>query len=52
MKYFTIILNGLQAFAIVAKKSIINVVGFLDPPLHGNKFTAKAIRWFKPKTDV
>ena len=52
MENFTIILNNFQAFAIVSKRSILNVVGFLDPPLHCNKFAAKAVGWFKPKKDV
>ena len=30
----------------------LNIVGFLDPPLHCNKFAAKAVSWFKPKKNV
>ena len=52
MEHFAIIVNGFYPFAIVAKSSILNVVGFLDPPLHCNKFAAKGIGWFKPKRMV
>ena len=46
MELFTIIVNSFWPFAIVAKSSILNIVGFLDPPLHCNKFAAKAVSWF------
>ena len=49
MEPFAIIVNGFQPFAIVAKSSILSVVGFLDPLLHCNKFAVKAVGWFKPK---
>ena len=49
MGNFPIIVNCFQLFTIVAKSSIIYVVGFLDPSLHCNKFAAKAIGWFKSK---
>ena len=52
MEYFAIIVNGFQLFAIVAKRSILNAARFLDPPLHCNKFAAKAAGWFKPKRMV
>ena len=52
IEYFTIILNSFQLFAVVAKISILNVVGFLDSPLHCNKFATKAVSWFKPKKDI
>ena len=52
MEHFAIIVNGFYPFAIVAKSSILNVVGFLDPPLHCNKFAAKAVGSFKPKRMV
>ena len=48
MELFAIIVNSFWPFAIVAKSSILNVVGFLDPPLHCNKFAAK-VSWFKHK---
>ena len=32
--------------------AILNVVGFVDPPLHCNKFAAKAVSWFKLKACV
>ena len=40
MEDFTIIVNGFSPFAIATKSSILNSVGFLDPSLHCNKFTA------------
>ena len=52
MEHFAIIANSYQPFAIVAKSSILNVARFLDPPLHCNKFAAKAVGWFKPKRMV
>ena len=52
MEHFAIIVNGVYPFAIVASGSILNVVGFLNPPLHCNKFAAKAVGWFKPKRMV
>ena len=52
IEHFAIIVKSFQPFAMVAKSSIINVVGFLDPALHCNKFDAKAVIWFKPKTMV
>ena len=52
MEHFAVIVNDFYPFAIVAKSSILNVVGFLDPPLHCNKFAAKAVGWFKPKRMV
>ena len=52
MEQFTIIVNCFQPFAIVVKTSILNVVGFLDLPLHCNKFAAKAVSRFKPKRIV
>ena len=52
MEHFAILVNDFQLFAIVAKSSILNVVGFLDPPLPCNKFAAKAVSWFKPKRMV
>ena len=45
MEHFVIIDNGFYLFAIVAKSSILNVVGFQGPPLHCNKFAAKAVGW-------
>ena len=30
----------------------LNVVEFLDPSLHCNKFAAKAVGWFKPRRMV
>ena len=52
MEQFMIILNYLQAFPIVAKTSILNVVDFFNPPLHCNKFAAKAAGRFKTKRMV
>ena len=55
MKHFAIIVNGFWPFVIVGKNSILNVAGFLDPPLHCHKFAcspAKALGWFKPKRIV
>ena len=49
MGHFPVILNSLQLFTIVAKSSVLNVVGFLDPPLNRNKYTAKVVSWFKSK---
>ena len=37
---------------IVAKSSILIAVGFLDPPLHHDKFAAKEVGWFKTKRMV
>ena len=45
MEHFVIIDNGFYLFAIVAKSSILNVVGFQGPPLHCTKFAAKAVEW-------
>ena len=42
MEHFVIIVNGVQPFAIVTKSFILNVAGFLDPPLHCNN-AAKAV---------
>ena len=47
MDHFAMIVNNFYSITIVAKSSILNV-GFLDPPLHYNKFAAKAVDWFKP----
>ena len=52
MEHFAIIVNGVSHFAVVAKSFILNVVGFLDPPLHCNKFAPKAVSWFKPERMV
>ena len=52
MEQFTIIVNWVLSFAIVAKTSILNVARFLDLPLHCNKFAAKAVSLFKPKMMV
>ena len=52
MEQFTIIVDWFQPFAIVAKTFILNVVGFLDLPLHCNKFAVKAVGRFKPKMIV
>ena len=52
MEHFAIIVNGFSLFAIDAKGSILNVVGFLELPLHCNKFAAKAVGWFNPKRIV
>ena len=52
IEHFAIIVNVLQPFANVAKSSILNVLGFLDPLLHCNKFAAKAVDWFKPERMV
>ena len=52
MEHFAIIVNNFKPFAIVAMSSILNVVGLLNPPLHCNKFAAKAVGWFKPKRMV
>ena len=49
MEHFVIIDNGFYLFAIVAKSSMLNVVGFLDPHQYCNKFATKAVGWFKPK---
>ena len=49
MGHFSIIVNDLKLFTIVAESSVLNVVGFLDPPLHRNKFAAKVVGWFKSK---
>ena len=49
MEHFAIIVNSFWPFAIVTKNSILNVVGFMFPPLHCNKFPAKAVGWFKLK---
>ena len=46
MEHFAVIVNSFQPFAIVAKSSILNIVGFLDPPLHCNKLATKAVGWF------
>ena len=48
MKHFGIIANGFYSFAIVAKSFHFKFCGFLDPPMHCNKFAAKAVGWFKP----
>ena len=47
IKHFMIIFNGVHPFAVVAKGFILNVVGFLDSPLHYNKFPPKAVSYFK-----
>ena len=52
MEQFMIILNYVQAFPIVAKTSILNVVDFFNPPLHCNKFAAKAVGRFRSKRMV
>ena len=52
MEHFMIIVNSFELFAIAAKSFILNVVRFLDPPLHCNKFAAKTVGWFKPKRMV
>ena len=52
MEQFMIILNYLQAFPIVAKTSILNVVDFFNPPLHCNKFARKGAGRLKPKRMV
>ena len=49
MRHFPIKVNNFWPFTIVAKSSVSNVVGFLDPPLHRNKFAAKVVGWFKSK---
>ena len=49
MEHFVIIVDSFSSFATVAKSSILNAVGFLDPLLHCNKFAAKTVSWFKPK---
>ena len=51
-EHFAIILNGFWLFAVIAKRSILNFVGFLDPPLHCSKFAAHTTAWFKPKKHV
>ena len=48
MEHFTIIVNSIWPFAIVAKSFILNAVRFLDTPLHCNKSAPKAVGWFKP----
>ena len=45
MEHFMIIVKFFYLFAIVGKSSILNVVGFQGPPLHCNKFAAKAVGW-------
>ena len=50
MEHFQIIVNNVQPLAIVAKSFSLNVVGFMNLPLH--KFAAKAVSWFKPETMV
>ena len=52
MKHFEITVNSFQVFALVAMSSILNILGFLGPPLHCNKFAAKAVGWFKPQRVV
>ena len=52
MEHFAIIHNSFQPFAIVAKSSILNFVGFLDPPLHCSKFAAQVAACFRPKKHV
>ena len=43
------VITKMEHFAI---NDVLNVVGLLDPPLHCNKFTAKAVSWFKPERMV
>ena len=52
IEHFVIIANYVWPSTIVAKSSILNVVGLLDPTLHCNKFAAKTVGWFKPERMV
>ena len=52
MEHFAIIVNDFCLVANVAKSSILNIVDFLDPPLHCNKFASKTVSWFIPKRMV
>ena len=49
MGHFLVIVNCFQLFTIVTKSSVLNVVGFLDLPLHRSKSAAKVVGWFKSK---